>query len=111
MEVMTDRREVAQNTVSANVLAGKVHEFLQRPSIVRAFLTAEIINIFGTLQVGSKSFMQDQEISAANRFPVTPDDFVVEAAGVAGDRILLTFRNSGAGPGDAFTRIDIQPVI
>ena len=111
METMTDRREVAQNTVSANVLAGKAHEFLTRPSIVRAFLTGEIINIFATLQVGSKSFLQDQEVSAANRFPLTPDDFVVEAAGMAGERILLTYRNAGAGAGDAFTRIEIQPVL
>ena len=53
MEVMTDRREVAQNTVSANVLAGKAHEFLSRPSFVRLFATAGFINIFATLQVGS----------------------------------------------------------
>lgn len=110
MEVMTDRREVAANAVSLNVLAGKPHEFLTRPSIVRMFATAEAVGVNATLQVGSKSFFQDQEVSAANRFPITPDDFVVEAAGMAGDRILLTFRNTTAGALDAFSRIEVQPV-
>lgn len=110
MEVMTDRREVAQNTVSANLLQGKAHEFLSRPSLVRVFATAEIINMFLSFQVGSKSFVTDQEMSSANRYPITPDDFVVEAAGMPGDRVLATVRNSGAGAGDSFLRVEIQPM-
>lgn len=110
METMTDRREVAANAVSANVVAGKPNEILTRPSIVRLFATAENIGVNATLMVGNRTFLNDQEVSGANRFPRLNEDGVCEAAGMPGDRILLTFRNTTAGALDAFSLIQVQPV-
>lgn len=110
MPVMTDRREIAANTVVENVLTGKLHEFLSRPSAVRLFATAEAVGLNVTFLVGSVSTVQDQEVNAQNRMPIVPDDFVADAGGLPGERILVSYRNTTGGAIDAFTRIEIEPV-
>lgn len=110
MPVMTDRQSVAANATVTNVLAGKLHEFLSRPSAVRFFSTASAVGLNATFIVGGKSTMQDQEVSAQNRMPLVPDDFVAEAGGLQGERILVSYRNTTGGAITAFTRVEVEPV-
>lgn len=109
-QVMTDRQSVAANTVVANVLTGKIHEFLQRPSAVRLYGCGSAVGLNATLIVGNVTAMQDQELNAQNRMPIVPDDFVVEAGGMAGDRVVVSLRNTTGGALTGFTRIEIVPV-
>lgn len=109
-QVMTDRQSVAANSVVQNVLTGKIHEFLQRPSSVRLFACAAATGLNATLIVGNVTAMQDQEINAQNRMPIVPDDFVVEAGGLKGERVVVQLRNTTAGAIVAFTRVEIVPV-
>lgn len=110
MPVMSDRQSVAANAVVTNVLTGKLHEFVERPSAVRLYATGSAVGLNATLVVGGRTVCQDQEVSAANRFPILPDDFVAEAGGAAGQRILVSYRNTTAGAITAFTRVEIVPV-
>ena len=110
MQTMTDRREVAANTTVSNVLTGKLHEFLAQNSIIRVGATAEAIGGNISVLVGNETFVQDQELGAQNRFPLDPDDFYVDAAGVAGDRILVSVRNTTGAAFDFFTKVQIIPV-
>lgn len=109
MAIMSDRQSVAANATVANALAGKVHEFLTGPSIVRFYATASAVGMNCSFLVGNESIVQDQEISAANRFPVVPDDFVGESGGIAGDRIIISYRNTTGGAITAFTRVEVEP--
>jgi len=98
MSVMTDVQTVAANATVDNVLAGKVHEFLPKDSIVRVLLSAAAAGVRASLLVGEASVVDDQEVSDSNRFPISPDDMMAEAAGFGGDRLLLKLRNTtGAG--------------
>jgi hypothetical protein len=109
MAIMTDRQNVAANAVVANALTGKVHEFLSGPSVVRVYATAQGVGLNISFLVGNESIVQDQELSAANRFPVIPDDFVAESGGVAGDRVIVSYRNTTGGVLTAFLRVEVEP--
>lgn len=110
MNVMTDRRSVAANATEGNVLAGKLHEFITSQSIVRYYGTAAAVGLFSSFLVGGESIVQDQELSAANRMPIVPDDFVAETGAMPSDRILVSLRNSTAGAIVGFTRVEVEPV-
>ncbi len=51
----------------------------------------------GDATVGDTVVVEDQEVSAANRYPVFPDDFLYQSGALNGDRIVLKLRNSTAG--------------
>lgn len=107
--VMTDVTSVGANATSANVLAGKIAEFLVENSILRLFVAAAAAGIFCTMLVGDTTLIDDQEVSGINRFPIKPDDLVDEGAGFGQDRIILRFRNSTAGALVVKSRLEIEP--
>lgn len=110
MQVMTDRESVAANSTVVNVVAGKLHEFLASPSIVRVSATSSAVGLNMSVLVGNESFCQDQEVNAQNRMPIKPDDELVEAAGVAGDRIVVSLRNTTGAAITAFSKVEIIPL-
>lgn len=107
---MSDVRSVAANTVVENVLAGKLHEFLPGRSIVRIMAAGSAAGLRVSALIGGESVVQDQEISAANRFPIFPDDIVTEAAGLPGDRLTVSVRNTTAGALTSNITVDVQPM-
>lgn len=110
MPMMSDVRSVAANSTVENVLTGKLHEFLNAASVVRLFITGSAAGLFASLLVSGESFLQDQEVSAANRFPLIPDDFTVDAGGFQGDRLVLSLRNSTGAAITARTLVEVRPV-
>ena len=94
MSTMSDRRSVAANTRTANILAGLPFEFVVQDSIVRVYAAAAAVGLNADVLVGGESVVSDSEISAANRFPIRPDDLLVEIGGNAGDRIFIAWRNT-----------------
>jgi len=112
MPVMSDSRSVAANATVENILSGKLHEFISGMGAgrIRVFMTSSATGINASLLVGGESFCQDQLVSGANRFPIDPDDFLVEGGGFAGDRILLSLRNTTGGALTTITRVVIDPV-
>ncbi len=109
MSLLTDRRSVAANTTEPNVLSGKAQEFVQEPSIIRLFCTGSAVGLFYTFLCGTEVVLEDQEVSAANRFPIVPDDYVAECGALPGDRIVVKVRNSTGAAITAFTRVEVNP--
>jgi hypothetical protein len=107
---MTDVRSTAANTQNDNVISGKVHEFVTRPSVVRVAAAASAVGMRMTVLIGGRSLGQDQELSAANRFPILPDDLVTEGGANAGDRIVVSTRNTTGGAITANVKVDVIPV-
>jgi len=97
---------VAANAVSANVLAGQLYEFLDRPQPVLLAATSSAVGINATFLIGGVAIINDQPISQANRFPVLPDD-VVTAIRRARGRLVLTFRNTTAGALTVNASVDV----
>lgn len=107
--VMTDSAlSVAANAVSANIYAGKLYEFLSRPSIIRVRISAAAAGLNFTFVVGGITYVNDQAISSSNRWPVLPDDMIGQFPGAAGARLIGTYRNTTGG---AITVNDVTEVI
>lgn len=94
MPVITNETNVLPNTTTANLLAGDINEFLGRASVVSLFVTGAAVGVRAQLLVGADVVIDDQPVSDANRFPITPDDFLSRGGGLPGDRLTLRFRNT-----------------
>lgn len=110
MSVMTDSQSVAANATIANIVAGKVHEFLPEPSVVTLDASADVVGMNMSVLIGGEVLVDDQEISNSNRFPIEPDDRVAQGAGFGGDRLIIRLRNTTAGAIVAKTKVTIEPV-
>jgi len=88
---------VAANSVSTNQVAGQLYEFLRRNTTVLLAACSSAAGLNCTLIIGGRIMVNDQPISQANRFPTIPDDVVTQEVGRAGERIILTFRNTTGG--------------
>jgi len=106
---LTDVRSVAADSVVANAMAGKTQEFLTGISLLELAIVAAAAGMFCTFLVGNATFVEDQEFSSADRFPIFPDDVLENAAGIGGDRIVLKLRNSTAGAIINRSQIRINP--
>lgn len=110
MPTMSDIRSVAANTTVENIIQGKLHEFLTEASAIAVFMTSSGAGLFASVLVGGEAFVQDQEVSDANRFPRTNEDLLSAAGGFQSDRIVISLRNSTAGALTARTLVDLTPV-
>lgn len=111
MARMTDIQVVGANAQVDNVIAGKALEFLGEDSVIRLLAASAASGIRTTFMVGGEAIVQDQEISAVNRYPIFPDDTVAEGAGFGGDRILVSMRNTTGLAISVTTIVDIEPVV
>lgn len=88
---------VGANALSANIFAGKPFEFIQRPSIVRIYACSSAVGMNATVTCGNRTIVQDEPYSQANRFPIKPDDLLIEFPGLPGERLVMQLRNTTAG--------------
>lgn len=107
MPTMQNSLSVAANSVSANVLAGQLYEFLSQNSQIVLSCAGSAAGLNVTLLAGGVALINDQAINGANRFPVIPDDIITQELVPAGARLLLTFRNTTGGALTAFWRVDV----
>lgn len=105
MPTMQDSVVVAANSVSPNVLAGQLYEFLEEGQQVTLSVDGSAVGLRVTFICGVP-MINDQAINTQNRFPLVPDDVMLSEA-VPGGRGVLTFRNTTAGPLTAFWRVDV----
>jgi len=110
MPAMTDVRSVAANTVVDNILAGKIYEFAQVNSVSSLLATASAVGLRISFIIGNEVLLDDQEISAANRFPMMPDDFLTRGGALKGDRLVVRLRNTTVGAITAFSKLDVDPI-
>ncbi len=109
MPVITDRRSIALNATVANVLAGSQYEFLPFDALIEFGLVASAVGLNATVTSGTDILQQDQEVSAANRLPIYPDDFVLTDVVAAGERLVVGYRNTTGAAITAFTVVKITP--
>ena len=108
--VITGSTSVAADATSANLLAGDINEFLGRAAVVSLFCTSAATGVRAQLLIGQDVVIDDQLVSDANRFPITPDDFLARGGGLPGDRLTLRFRNTTAGALVVEWRVAIESV-
>ena len=105
MPMMQDSVSVLANTVSANVLAGQLYEFVPGGANVTVSVTGSATGLRTTFICGVP-IINDQAIGLQNRFPLIPDD-IITSGQMPGGRMVLTARNTTAGALTFFWRIDV----
>lgn len=105
MPTMQDSVSVPANSVSANVLAGQLYEFIPPGTNVTVSVTGSATGLRTTFICGVP-LINDQAINLQNRFPLVPDDILHNGA-VPGGRMVLTARNTTAGALTFFWRVDV----
>lgn len=106
MPTMQDSVSVAANSVSANVLAGQLYEFVPNGTTVTLGCTGSATGLRATL-VANIPVLNDQAINLQNRFPIIPDDIIFSGR-VRACRLVLTARNTTAGALTFFWRVDVN---
>jgi len=110
MSTMSDRRSIAANTRSGNILAGKPFEFVARAAIINVYIVAAAVGINADVQVGGESIVQDEEVSGANRFPQTDTDLFTRHGGLPGERIFISLRNTTGAAVIVNTLVEVLPL-
>jgi hypothetical protein len=110
MSTMTDRRSVAANARTVNILAGLPFEFVVQPSIIRVYMSASAIGLNADVLIGGESLVSDSEMSSSNRFPTRPDDLLLEHGGLPGERIFIALRNTTGAAIIGQTLVDVIPL-
>ena len=105
MPTMQDSVSVAANSVSTNVLAGQLYEFVDPATLVTVSVTGSATGLRITFICGVP-LINDQAINLQNRFPLIPDD-IVHSGQVPGGRLVLTARNTTVGALTLFWRVDL----
>lgn len=106
MPTMQDSVSVAANSVSTNVLAGQLYEFVPNGTRVALSCTGSATGLRVTL-IANIPVINDQAINLQNRFPIIPDDIVYTGT-VRQCRLVLTSRNTTAGALTFFWRVDLS---
>ncbi len=101
---------VAANATTGNIFAGNVFEFVQFASIVKIYLVAAAVGMNADVLVGNESYLNDQEISGANRFPIRNEDLTVELGALPGERIVVRLRNTTGAAVITNSLVEVQPV-
>lgn len=105
MPTMQDSVSVAANAVSTNQLSGQLYEFVEPGTVVTLSVTGSATGLRATFICGVP-LVNDQAINLQNRFPIIPDDVIMNGE-MPGGRMVLTFRNTTGGALTAFWRVDL----
>ena len=108
MPVMEGSTSVAANALSANVLAGEVHQILQANAQVSFYATGSAAGLRYSAGGGGDIIAEDAVLNANNRQPVEPDDFLVDDQFSQATPMTLRFRNTTAGALTAAWRVRVR---
>lgn len=110
MQTIQGTQSTAAGATTANVLAGNVYENAPYNGRARFSLTAEAAGESRvTIYIGSRIVVPESNISRQARVPLLPDDVLVVAPMVRGEKIVVQHRNTGAGANTLFWRVDLAP--
>lgn len=112
MPTISDLTNVGIGATVENILTGSQFEFLPYDAFLEFGLTSAgvvgdfIVDVFS----GQDVLLESGSVSILNRQPLYPDDFSLNDAAAAGERIKIRVRNSSAGALNFFTTLKITPL-
>lgn len=95
--VIQKETSVAAGAVNDNLCNGSAFEYLRAPSLLSIGVVASATGSFVTIQVGPSILLEESPPTVKTTMPVVPDDFLYQAYGAPGDRIVIRFRNPTGG--------------
>lgn len=95
--VIQKETAVAAAGSNDNFLSGSAFEYLRAPALVSIGVCASATGSFITIQVGPTILLEESPPVVKATMPVVPDDFLYQAYGAPGDRLVVRGRNPTGG--------------
>jgi len=108
--VIQKETSVAAGAVNDNLLSGSAFEYLRAPAVISVACVASATGSFITIQIGPQILLEESPPTVKTSMPVVPDDFLYQAAGAPGDRLVIRFRNPTGGALTARAVVQITDV-
>lgn len=112
MPLIQGTNSIAAGGVNDNVLTGNQFEFLPYDAFIEFGLTGDAAG--GDLRVdvysGPDVLLENAPMSTQNRIPIYPDDYNLQDAAAAGERLKIRVRNVGAGAAVLNHAVRITPL-
>lgn len=108
--VIQKETSVAAGAVQDNLLSGSAFEYLRAPAVVSFACVASATGSFITIQAGPSIILEESAPTVKSSMPIVPDDFLYQAAGAPGDRLVIRFRNPTGGAITARAVVQITDV-
>jgi hypothetical protein len=110
--VMQGSNSIAANATVENVISGQRFERAPWNSIGGIYTTGSALGITAELNVGGNSITPPTPTNAQNRFPVVPDDSLIQGwEAYAGQLIQVRAVNTTAGALTLFWRVELEEAI
>lgn len=111
MPLVTNVTAVSAAAPVSNAMSGSMY---QRPTFkarIRYYMTGDAA---GAVRVailhGMRTILEASPISRANRQPLIPDDYLVEAVVMPLEEVVIRLTDTAAGPDNVFWRAEITPI-
>ena len=111
MSGVIQKETIVATTVTVdNLLSGSAFEYLRAPAIISFAIVASATGAFITIQCGPTILLEESPPTVKTTMPTVPDDFLYQAAGAPGDRLVVRFRNPTGGSVTARAVVQITDV-
>jgi len=110
--VISSTYNALANARSLNVLSGEQFEFVPgRAALIRLRCSTPATGVRVDFQIGGETVLTNALVSNSNRFPIQPDDVLLnDTGGRGGERLFMTFYNTTGGAILVTYVIDIVPI-
>lgn len=110
MNVMQGTQATLTGAITQNVLTGQLFERMPYNGFARVCMTGDAAGESrATIYAGGRVVQQESPMSRQARPPLIPDDIVATFPARAGEQLVITIRNTGAGTNTIFWRVDLRP--
>jgi hypothetical protein len=107
---MQGNNVIALNATNPNVLAGQRYERAPTNCYGALYITGSAIGLTAELNVGGISITPPTGVNIQNRYPVVPDDILVDGWEVVNGKLIqLTVANTTGGALTVFWRVELLP--
>lgn len=88
---------IAAGATNENLIAGSQFEFAPYDASIELALIGSAAGLVADVSTGQDVVAEALTVNPANRFPIMPDDFLIQDVVQAGERIKIRARNTTAG--------------
>lgn len=97
MPTIQSSLSIPANSSVENLITGSQFEFAPYPASIEIAAIGAAAGLVLDVSTGQDVVAEAYTVAGANRFPIMPDDFLIQDVVAAGERIKLRVRNTTAG--------------
>ena len=110
MPTIQSSQSVPANGTIENVFAGSQFEFAPYNASIEVAVIGSAVGLVADVSTGQDVVSENYSVSGLNRFPIMPDDFLIQDIVKQSERVKLRVRNTTAGAVTVFYTMRMFPV-